>query len=301
MKVAIVLNMSAGTLMDMERDTAVATIASAFERQGATVTTAAVEARECHAAMERAVRSDADVVVVGGGDGTIATAANLLAPTGKALGVLPLGTMNLLARDLGIPLELPAAVDALAAGSIRPIDIAEVNGALFLNNSVLGIFPAMVRERERQRGQHHLRKWPAMAVAAAKALYRFPVLEVWIDLGAGPHPVRTPILAVSNGAYEEGHGPVIRRASLERGKLGVYVAHHRNAWGMLRLVARMGLGTWAEDDELDSMTATTVTVNSRRRRLRVANDGEVLRLKPPLVYRIRPGGLNVLTPRREDP
>lgn len=124
---------------------------------------------------------------------------------------------------------------------------------------------------------------------------------MWIDLGAGPHLVRTPILAVSNGAYEEGHGPVIRRSSLERGKLGVYVAHHRNAWGMLRLVARMGLGTWAEDEELDSMTATTVTVNSRRRRLRVANDGEVLRLKPPLVYRIRPGGLNVLTPRREDP
>lgn len=300
MKVAVVLNLNAGTLMDLGRDAAVSAIAGVFRQHGAEVDMAAVEAAQCMDAIKRATRSDADVVVVGGGDGTIATAANIIRPTGKAIGILPLGTMNLMARDLGIPLALAEAAEALARGRLTEIDAAEVNGDLFLNNSVLGIYPTMVQERERQRGAHHLRKWPAMAVAAAKALHRFPVLEVTIDLGGGPQNVRTPILAVSNGPYEEGFGPVLRRPTMTSGLLGVYVARHRGPWGMLRLLARMGLGTWAEDEELDRMTATMVTVHCRRRRLRVANDGEVRIMRPPLTYRVLPRGLRALVPQGAD-
>lgn len=296
MKVAVVLNLSAGTLLGMPGEAAAAAIARTFAAAGAEVETAAIEAAQCAGAIRRAADGDAEVVVIGGGDGTILTAANALMPKGKALGVLPLGTMNLLARDLGLPLDLDEATAALAHGSIRPIDVAEVNGEVFLNNSVLGIYPAMVQERERQRGRNHLSKWPAMGLAAFKALYHFPTLDVELDLGNGPVRVRTPILAVSNNAYDKGYGPVLRRSSLDAGQLGVYIARHRHAWSLMKLGARMALGTWAEDEELERRTASVVTVFSRRRRLRVANDGEVRRMKPPLVYRMHPRALNVLMP-----
>ncbi|HEY0832798.1 MAG TPA: diacylglycerol kinase family protein, partial [Azospirillum sp.] len=240
---------------------------------------------------------DADVLVVGGGDGTILTGANAAMKAGKALGVLPLGTMNLLARDLGTPLDLDAAVHAVAQGSVRPIDVGEVNGEIFLNASILGFYPRVVQEREEQRRRHGLRKWPAMALAMVKAVHDFPLLDVHLDFGQGPKRVRTPVLAVSNNPYDEGWGPVVRRSILDSGTLGIYVARHRSKWGLVRLLAGMAMGTWQQDEELETLRATTLTVYSRRRRLRVANDGEVRRLTPPLVYRIRPKAIKVLYPK----
>lgn len=302
MKIAVILNRQAGTLAGLPFDEAAAAIRAPFQAQGAEVTVEGTDGPGCSARVEEAARSDADVVVVGGGDGTIATAVNIVLPTGKAMGFLPLGTMNLLTRDLNTPLDPAEAAAALAAGTLGAIDVGEVNGEVFLTASVLGLYPTVVQERERQRSRLGLRKWPAMALAIAKGLYRLPIVDARLDLGTehgeklGAVRVRTPILAVSNNPYAHGFGPVVRRTVLDSGKLGVYVAHHQDAWGMMRLMGRMMLGTWQQDQELDAFHSTGLTVHSRRRHLRVANDGEVRKLVPPLVYRIRPGALRVLMP-----
>ncbi|HYH18816.1 MAG TPA: diacylglycerol kinase family protein [Azospirillum sp.] len=301
MKVAVVLNQSAGTLLGLPLDEAVQTIEAAFRRTGAEVEVHSARAEGCADAIRNAASSDAETVVVGGGDGTILSAVNAVMPTGKTLGVLPLGTMNLLARDLGTPLDLDAAVHAVAQGGVRPMDVAEVNGEVFLNASILGFYPRVVQEREEQRRRHGLRKWPAMALALVKAVHDFPLLDVHLDIGDGPRRVRTPVLAVSNNPYDEGWGPVVRRSVLDSGTLGIYVARHRSKWGLVRLLAGMALGTWQQDGELETLHATTLTVDSRRRHLRVANDGEVRRLTPPLVYRIRPKALKMLYPRPPEP
>lgn len=298
MKAAIVLNRSAGTLAGRPVDEAVESIRAAFERQGAEVTLAAVEPSACTEEIQRAIDSDADTVIVGGGDGTIHTAVNMLLPTGKTMGVLPLGTLNLLARDLGTPLDLDEAVQTLAAGEQRAIDVAEVNGEVFLNSSVLGFYPMVVQEREEQRRRHRLLKWPAAAFALGKALYRLPLLDVRIDWGEGPRRVRTPVLVVSNDPYDADAGSMlVRRSVLDSGKLGVYVARHRDAWGMLRLMGRTVLGTWQQDEELETLTATELMVHSRRRRLKMVNDGEVRQMEPPLRYRVRPKALTILAPK----
>ncbi|HYD31573.1 MAG TPA: diacylglycerol kinase family protein [Azospirillaceae bacterium] len=296
MKLAVVLNEAAGTLLGEPVDQAVRDVRDWFERAGAEVEVSSAAGPACVPALRRAAESDVDVVVVGGGDGTINTAAGMLVGTGKALGVLPLGTMNLLAKDLGITLPLEDAVAALARGTIHAIDVGEVNGHVFLNNSVLGLYPAMVQERERQRGVHGLRKWPAMTVAAIKSLWAFPRLTVTVDTGSGPRLINTPVLAVANNAYDDGFGQFLQRSRLDAGELAVYVARHRNALGLLRLMADVALGTWQRNPDLEAYTVTELTVASRRRRLKVANDGEVLRLTPPLRYRVRAKALNVLLP-----
>ncbi|WP_207459569.1 diacylglycerol kinase family protein [Azospirillum sp. SYSU D00513] len=299
MKMAIVLNQSAGSLVGRPIDDTVALIRSAFEKRGTEVSITTVEGAACDDALRKAIESDADTIVIGGGDGTVHGAVNRILPTGKTLGIIPLGTLNLLARDLGTPLDLEGAIEALADGEKRAIDVAEVNGKVYLNSSVLGFYPAVVQERERQRKQHRLLKWPGMVVALAKSLHRLPILDVEIDWGQGPRRIRTPILAVSNNIYDEGFGLVLRRERLDSGKLGVHVARNRDARSILRLMARLVMGTWKRDDELETLTATRLTVRTFRGRLKMVNDGEVLQMKAPLHYSIRPGALNILAPRRE--
>ncbi len=297
MKVAIILNRSAGSLVDRSLDAPVAAVRAAFEAEGATVDLRVVEGADCRDAIERALDSDADRVIVGGGDGTVHTAVRLALPTGKPLGVLPLGTLNLLARDLGIPLEIGAAAQALASGQVRAIDVAEVNGEPYLNSSILGFYPTVVQERERHRKLHRLLKWPGAVVALVKTLYRLPMLDVRLDWGNGPRRMRTPILAVSNNPYDDGFGLILRRATLDGGRLGVYVAHERNAFALLRLMGRLVMGSWRQDEALDSFTVTSLTVQGRRRTLKMVNDGEVRKMHGPLEYKIRPAALMVIAPR----
>lgn len=297
MKVTAVLNRTAGSLIGRPMDVVAEAVREGLAAGGAEVMVAITDSAGIGETIRKVLASDAEVLVIGGGDGTIATAANLTAASGKALGILPLGTMNLLARDLNLPLDLAASARALGEGRIAAIDAAEVNGEIFLNNSVLGLYPAMVAERERHRGVRHIGRWPKMAWGMIQALRRFPILKVTVETTTGTRRIATPFLAVSNNPYDAGYGPVLRRSRLDLGQLGVYVSHHTSPWGLLGLVLRMGLGTWAEDEELDLFAVQTITVHSGRRRLHMANDGEVRRLRTPLVYRIRPGALRVLMPR----
>ena len=299
-KTAIILNRSAGSLVGQPIEETVAAIRNAFERQGAEVALSAVEPADCTGAIRKAIESDAELVIVGGGDGTIHTAVNMILPTGKILGILPLGTMNLLARDLKTPLDLEEAFEALATGEVRSIDVAEVNGKVYLNSSVLGFYPQVVQEREEKRKRHRLLKWPAMALALVRTIRRLPLLDVRIDWGEGPRRVRTPVLVVSNNPYDgEAGSMLLRRNTLDSGKLGVYVARQRDTWGLLRLMGRTVLGTWQHDEELETLTAAQLTVHSRRHRLKMVNDGEILQMEPPLNYRIRHKALKILAPRTD--
>lgn len=296
MRIRVVLNSSAGTLMGMSIEEASDRIRDRFVAGGHEATVHVARGPDLPGVLAEACRGDSDAVVVGGGDGTIATAAHHLVGREVAMGVLPLGTMNLLAKDLAMPTDLDAAVDALSTGRIRAIDVCEVNGHVFLNNAVLGLYPRMVEERERQRGVHHLRKWPAMAVAAAEVLWSYRRLEVEIEVDGRRRTIRTPILAVANNVYDDALGVFMKRSRLDAGEMAVYVAKHQSPIGLVLLMMRLFIGGWQRDAQLDALVVREVTVRARRRRIRVANDGEVLRLRPPLHFRIRPGALRMLVP-----
>lgn len=299
MRVAVVLNTSAGSLLG--RHEAEAEVARHLEAAGLDAVLIPDHPEGLLARLDDAIAHGADAVVVGGGDGTIAAAAGKLMGGTAALGILPLGTMNMLAKDLGIPLQLDAAAAALAHGAIRAIDVAEVNGEVFLCNSVIGSPSWLGRHRERHRGKASLRTRLAFALAALRAAWRHRPMRLSVQID-DRRPVRlwTRALSVANNAYAEGFGLVMARPRLDAGHLTLYVARRYGLWWWARLVFGMFLGAWRGARLVHERQARQVTIRSPRTALRVMSDGEARIIASPLTYRIHPGALRVIVPRPAD-
>ena len=241
-----------------------------------------------------AVAERPDVVVAGGGDGTVSTVAAALLGTGIALGVLPLGTLNHFAKDLGLPLGLEAAVAQIVTGIAHQVDVGEVNGRVFVNNSSLGLYPDIVRDRERQQKRLGRGKWPAMLWSIVSALRRYPFLDVRVVIDGRERRWRTPFVFIGNNEYRMAGFAIGERDDLDDGLLSLYVAQRPGRLRLLQLAFRALTGHLRQARDFGFARATEIVVESRHRRLRVATDGEVTLMKPPLVYRIRGAALTVV-------
>jgi diacylglycerol kinase family enzyme len=241
-------------------------------------------------------REAGGMVVAGGGDGTISTVAGALVDTGVTLGVLPLGTLNHFAKDLGIPLEIEAAARTLFTGKVTSVDVGEVNGRIFLNNSSIGFYPRIVRERERLRKQGHS-KWIALARASGRIFKRSRTLRVELADGdnSGRQTYDTPFVFVGNNRYALSGAEIGTRAALDGGELWVCAAPSAGRFKLLGLAVKALFG-WVGTADLPSFDSHEVSVRMRRSRIDVATDGEVTAMRTPLTYRIRPGALRVLVP-----
>ncbi len=236
------------------------------------------------------------LVIVGGGDGTISAAASALAGTGTRLGILPLGTLNHFARDLSIPAELGAAAELIAAGTERRVDVAEMNGRVFVNNSAIGLYPLMVLDRDLQRKRLGRSKRLAMIVASARTLARFHHERLTLTINDEKELVDTPLLFVGNNDYRLDIGAAGQRESLDDGKLCVLVMRKKTRRGFIAATIRALLDR-ARDDDMERIDGVErLRVASRRSPLRIALDGEVMREAPPLEYRIRKRALRVIAP-----
>lgn len=290
--VAVILNASSGN----------GTAAKVADRLREIFAAAGREARitlagggEINAAMRRAVEDGCDTLVVGGGDGTINCGASAVVGRKIPLGVLPLGTLNHFAKDLGIPLDLDEAAKVLLEGVVCKVDVGEVNGRIFLNNSSLGVYPAIVRLRDKYRAT--LRgKWLAALWAGLTVMRRNPFLAVRIVVEGEKIVRRTPLVLVANNEYRMSGINAGTRESLARGHLALYVVNAEQRPGLLRLAWQVLLKGAERAKEIDLITVEEVTIETKRRRLQVATDGEVFTLESPLNYRIRPGALRVHVP-----
>ncbi|RUT32478.1 diacylglycerol kinase [Arsenicitalea aurantiaca] len=295
----VILNSSAGTA-DATGITAEA-LAEMFATRGME---AVIDARADHPFAERiaeALAGPAEIIVAGGGDGTITGLSNALMGTEKTLAVLPLGTVNALARDLGIPLELEAAVDLLAQGEPRRIDVGLVNGEAFLHKVVVGVIPGVAAGREHLRGRRDLGAVLGMLRYFSRRLARARRLAVAITTDSGDRRVeRVQALAVANNAYDEAFGRFFSRERLDAGHLTLYVLKHLTMADVVRLTTEMFLGRWQEDEALQVEKVSGVTIESRKPSVSVMLDGEVQIMETPLVFTMRPLALSVLTPPPQD-
>lgn len=244
---------------------------------------------------QRAARSDCAIVVAGGGDGTISAVAGELAETQKTLGVLPMGTLNHFAKDLHIPTDLEAAIDVIVGGRTIDIDAGEVNGRLFINNSSLGIYPDVVRGRERRQRLGY-GKWHSLIRSAWTVFRRYPLLGVRLTANGRELATRTPFVFVGNNDYEIESFNIGARERLDEAHLSVYMTRRTGRLALLRIALRGLIGGLSQEKDFLSAETAEITIETRRRQIRVAIDGEVQMMKTPIRYRIRPRSIRVIVP-----
>lgn len=299
MRVLAMINVGGRAAQTIGRDALEARVATAFADAGVEATVQLVDGGALPAALEKATAGSFafDVLAVGGGDGTIGTAAAHLAGTGIPLGVLPLGTLNHFARDLRVPAVLELACLVIAERHVREIDLADINGRVFVNNASIGIYPYMVETRDRQRRAFGLGKWGAMALAFLWMIRRFPVHRLAIRTGEGARLHKTPCAFIGNNRYTL-DGPAFgSRPAVDRGELWLYVARSHSRVHLLLVMLRAVLGRMLRRRDFEEIRASELVLDSRARRLRVAVDGELVKMAPPLRCAIRRGALRVLVPR----
>jgi diacylglycerol kinase family enzyme len=243
----------------------------------------------------RARKGDSKVVVAAGGDGTVSAVASELAGTDKVLAILPRGTLNHFAKDLNLPLDLESAVRTIAAGHNKRVDIGEINGHTFINNSSLGLYPSIVSERQKKQ-RLGFRKWPAFLWAAFTVLRRYPFLDVKLTIDGAEFRSRTPFVFVGNNEYQMESFQIGGRTCLDAGELSLYITHRKGRLGLLRLVLLALLGRLRTEKDFIALCTEEIWIDTHRRVLRVALDGEVQTMTPPLHYRVRPLALRVIVP-----
>jgi diacylglycerol kinase family enzyme len=298
MNAVLVLNPNSGTLSLPENRELLLTALHEAGFEAPVITVA--NGLNLEAALRPHLENGCPTVIAAGGDGTINAVASLLVGTSVRLGVIPGGTLNHFSSDLGIPTDLTAAVQILKTGITQSVDVGAVNGRIFLNNSGLGLYPEMVMKREEIR-KHGFQKATALLIASALTLLRFPLLRVRLAVNGQALQRFTPFVFVGNNAYQVDGLQFGVRSRLDQGQLCVWVARRTRRFGLLRAVIKMAFQGLSGVRELDVLTTTAATIAPRRRFVPVSLDGEVVKLRTPLQYEIRPGALRVIIPAPSEP
>lgn len=247
-----------------------------------------------------AVQEKYNIIVAGGGDGTInAVASALVGVSTIKFGVLPLGTLNHFAKDMKIPTGIAEAIKTVLTGHVQSIDVGDVNGHIFVNNSSVGLYPSIVKLRESLQ-KTGLSKWPAAARASLKVLIKFRLLRLKLDaeeLGKTDH--KTALLFVGNNIYDMSFPTLGTRATLQGGVMGVMMPRASTRLGLLYNFFSLVFKAQPKSDVMTFET-TSLSIKTKRSFVKVAVDGEVIMLQSPLNYQIRPKSLSVIVPVIED-
>jgi diacylglycerol kinase family enzyme len=208
-----------------------------------------------------------------------------------------MGTFNHFARDLGIPVDLPEAIDVLASPRTVGVDLAAVNGRPFVNTSSIGLYPRLVLESEHYRRSGLARRL-AVTSAAASTLREFQPVHLRLETQDRQWEGWTPFVFVGNNAYAVEGSSLGSRDRLDAGRLWVCTTFESTRWRFLKLAAEAWLGRAAHNPDFHVLTTTELWVDSKRPRLYVSLDGEVALLSTPLRYTIYPGALKVIVPEQ---
>ncbi|WP_020186828.1 diacylglycerol kinase family protein [Methylopila sp. 73B] len=297
----VLLNPRAGTLKDLAGDgdgaDAAERVRKAFAAAGKDVDVRLVPPRDLGGVLDELNAADAhDEIIVGGGDGSLSRSLRKLVSSGKTFGVLPFGTMNLLARDLGVPQQVEEAISALARSEPQMIDLGSINGRPFHSISGLGFFAQMARAREAARGLKGFGRYAGFSFAALRAFFRSGRSRYTLVIDGAPIKVDATAVLVTNNAFGDG---AWRRPRLDAAELEIIVAHAGTMKERLRLGLDVVAGGWRTNPLIESFRASKVEVTkSWRRRAWVATDGELTRETMPVVYETLPKVARMMVPLR---
>jgi len=253
-------------------------------------------ALDCAALIRQRMREGLRLFVAAGGDGTINSVIQPLVNSDAIFGVIPVGTYNHFAKDLGIPLPWREALDVVLTGEIKPIDAAHVNERFFVNNVTMGLYPELVARRE-EKGRDYPR-WKARFYAAFATLQKYPHVAVTLESEHHQEVIRTHMLMISNNSYDLSRlGIESPRLAMEEGRLSVYWLPHVPRLALTRFVAHYLAGRVREAPGFKTFRTSRVKIQSSKSHLHLGVDGEVVTMDTPLTITIVPQSLSVKVPR----
>ncbi|MEP6564371.1 MAG: diacylglycerol kinase family protein [Mesorhizobium sp.] len=297
MRFAAVLNRDGGTLRTTDLSAFSDRMRQTLEAAGHSIDIDIVDGKDVEAALEKAAsRRAIDVVLAGGGDGTISAAAARLMNGKKALAILPAGTMNLFARGLGIPQTLDAALKSFADGEVIAVDMAIANGRPFVHQFSVGMHARMVQLRQNMEFGSRLGKIRASTRAAWATINDPPAMRVTLTVGKAEIETRITGIGITNNLFGEGHLPYADNPA--GGVLGIYVMVARQRRELVKFLFDVARGKWRDNAHVEILQADTATlkIHSASRKFRAVIDGELIRLDRETTIAIHPGALNVLVP-----
>ncbi len=246
------------------------------------------------------VNSGAEILVAAGGDGTINAVASAAVATSKALGVIPAGTLNHFARDLEISLDPAEAAEQFRTGHEVKVDVGTVNGRIFINNSVLGLYPVYRTARKSIEshglGSSRIGRFLSVVGGILQVFFRLPHLKLRLVLDNETRQIKTPFVLIANNEHELETWRVGHRRSINEGHLWVYVMRKCSRWAMLRYFANFLVKRFSRHDAFDVYKVKEVRIESKRKEIRVGIDGEVVKMRTPLEYASKPQALRVIAP-----
>ncbi|MGV3773849.1 MAG: diacylglycerol/lipid kinase family protein [Verrucomicrobiales bacterium] len=297
MRAGLIINAKSGAAQSMQPGEAKEKLAQILASKGWQIDCHVIEGENLEQQALRLRSDGAEIIVVGGGDGTINSLADVSYRHKFPLAVLPLGTHNHFAKDIGMPADLEEAALSLTSGVIREVDLGEVNGKLFLNNSSIGAYPRAVEARSQLQKRVPLKKWAAMLIATINAFARHPVLNVKIQFAESVKIRSTPFVFVGNNEYEIDLFSIKLRSCLNAGKLCVYTARCAGVSCLVRLFFQSLFNRLEGSRDFEMFLCEEVELIPHKNRLKVACDGEVMTMDAPLRYRVIKKGLKVLAPK----
>lgn len=298
--VVAVINAQSGTALDFPDGTPAQLLEQAFATEDLPIAVYSELPDRIEDRLNEQAAAGPDVLIVGGGDGTLRTAAAIAMRNDLVLGLLPLGTLNRFANDIAMPLDLQKAIDSLIVAirqrNEQSVDVATVNGRLFLCNSFIGLPPRFSQGRSRLRGRPLLTRVRGYATLVRQILRRRHRLTLKIDDGQAPEVVRALSIAVSNNLYDESGALMFKRPVLDGGVMGLYISQHRSVGALGRKLLLTALGRWRRDNAFSYRSVTSLTIAGRETHFMVSNDGEVEKIESPLEFDIKPKALRFLMP-----
>lgn len=301
MKIRAIFNRDGGTLRTMDLDALCAKAKTIFEQEGHALDCRVIEGKSVEAELRKAAHDDdVEMVLAGGGDGTISAAAATAFKSGKPLAVLPAGTMNLFARALGMPLDLERALVAIARGRMDRIDVATANGRPFVHQYGVGIHARLVRIRNGMTYGSRVGKMLASFRAILASAVNPPRFEVELHSAEGNRTVMASGIAISNNPLDDSPVPVA--GTLTDGVLGVYLAQSVTTNELLSLAFDVMTGRWRNNAAVSETEVRDLVLRfpKRKRGTHAVIDGELIDLEAAVTLQIHPRALPVILPAKDE-
>ncbi|WP_448762040.1 diacylglycerol/lipid kinase family protein [Acinetobacter tandoii] len=236
------------------------------------------------------------VIVAAGGDGTLNAVAKALLGSNIPLGILPLGTFNYVARVLNIPIDIMQAAEVIATGQIRSIHVAKINDQIYLNNASLGLYPLFIQRRELYNAKFG--RFPVHAYTSGlDVLIRDrKELKLEVEVDGKIYPVKTPLIFFGNNQLQLAEMKLRIAKCAEQGQVAGVVVAKSDKLTLFRMLLQLIRGELEQAPDVYSFAADDVKVFSRREKLTVALDGEIVEMRPPLHITVQKNAVNIMVP-----